>query len=124
MIKVLLNFGPGLRATPAGHTMLLRPFLRPLLQVGLQKKLHNAILLLSIVVFLGGCASAAKSNAPVYDPFENVNRKIFSFNQSADKYVLRPVAQGYARVVPDPIEAGVINFFENLQDVTLSLIHI
>jgi len=56
--------------------------------------------------------------ALLYDPFENVNRKIFSFNQSADKYVLRPVARGYARIVPDPIETGVINIFENLQDVT------
>ena len=34
----------------------------------------------------------------VYDPFEGVNRAIFSFNNSADKVVLEPIAKGYKKL--------------------------
>jgi phospholipid-binding lipoprotein MlaA len=48
------------------------------------------------------------------DPFEGWNRAMFSFNQNADKYVLKPVAEGYEVVTPAPIRKGVSNFFNNL----------
>jgi phospholipid-binding lipoprotein MlaA len=48
------------------------------------------------------------------DPFEGWNRAMFSFNQNADKYVLKPVAEGYEAVTPAPIRKGVSNFFNNL----------
>lgn len=48
------------------------------------------------------------------DRFEKMNRSIFKFNQKADKYVLGPVAKGYARVTPDVLKNCVGNFFENL----------
>lgn len=49
-----------------------------------------------------------------YDPFETVNRKIYAFNEVADRYVLRPVARGYLAVTPDPVERGVSNFIRNV----------
>ena len=39
---------------------------------------------------------------PPYDPWEPVNQKIFWFNLRLDEYVLRPVATGYSKVVPEP----------------------
>ena len=70
-----------------------------------------------------GCASSAKRNqpvtAPAYDPLEKVNRKIFAFNEAADKYVLAPVARGYRAVLPDPVETGIGNFFSNLGEVSV-----
>ncbi len=48
------------------------------------------------------------------DPFEGWNRAMFSFNQKADKYVLKPVAEGYQAVTPAPVRKGVSNFFNNL----------
>ena len=39
---------------------------------------------------------------------------MFSFNQKADRYVLKPVAEGYQAVTPAPVRKGVSNFFNNL----------
>jgi phospholipid-binding lipoprotein MlaA len=43
-----------------------------------------------------------------------VNRAIFEFNEVADKIVLRPAAQVYVNVVPDPIRMAVHSFLQNL----------
>lgn len=52
------------------------------------------------------------------DPFEGVNRSIFAFNDKADQYVLKPLASGYRKITPDPVEEGVSNVFANLFEVT------
>ena len=41
----------------------------------------------------------------VYDPFEGVNRAIFSFNNAADKVILEPVAKVYNKL-PEPVRNG------------------
>lgn len=56
-----------------------------------------------------GCATGAD---PV-DPWERMNRGTFAFNEAADQYVIEPVAQGFDFVVPDLVETGISNFFEN-----------
>ena len=50
----------------------------------------------------------------IYDPFEGLNRAVFSFNNVADKIVLEPVAKGYKKL-PSPIQSGVSNFINNLK---------
>lgn len=52
------------------------------------------------------------------DPWEAINRPIFTFNDYADRYVLRPLAKGYQRVTPDPVEKGVTNVFNNLGEIS------
>jgi phospholipid-binding lipoprotein MlaA len=61
---------------------------------------------------LGGCAHSPPDDPR--DPLENVNRKVFWFNQKADRYVLKPVAQGYHDVLPGAVRRSVNNFFSNL----------
>lgn len=51
------------------------------------------------------------------DPWEGFNRKVHTFNDVADRWVLKPVAKGYTKVTPDPVEQGVSNFFDNLLEV-------
>lgn len=51
------------------------------------------------------------------DPWEGFNRSIFSFNETVDRYAVKPLAQGYRYVTPDIAEKGVSNFFDNLSDV-------
>ncbi len=51
------------------------------------------------------------------DPWEGFNRGVFKFNDTLDRYVLRPVAKGYDRVLPDPVQDGIGNFFSNLGDL-------
>ena len=48
------------------------------------------------------------------DPLEPMNRGIHAFNQTADKYVLKPIAQGYRAVVPSFFRDMISNFFQNL----------
>ena len=50
----------------------------------------------------------------IYDPFEPVNRAIFSFNNVADRIVLEPIAKGYKKL-PSPILGGINNFISNLR---------
>ncbi len=66
---------------------------------------------------LGGCAHTPPDDPS--DPFEPVNRAVFSFNLTADEYVLRPVAKGYDAVMPDLARTGVRNFFSNLSYPTV-----
>lgn len=70
------------------------------------------ILLLAVATSLVGCATLPPDEPA--DPLERVNRALFTFNRTADRYVLKPVAQGYKRVVPTFAQRGVINFFSNL----------
>lgn len=48
------------------------------------------------------------------DPFEPMNRVVFAFNETMDKYLLRPAAKGYKKVTPGIVQTGVTNFFSNL----------
>jgi len=58
-------------------------------------------------------ASASQPDS-VKDPFEKFNRKIYGFNMKLDKYILLPVARTYKKVIPNPVQHGVTNFFRNL----------
>ena len=69
------------------------------------------------VSLLSGCATTA--NNP-NDPFEGFNRAMFAVNEGLD-VVVKPVAQGYDYVTPQPIKTGVGNFFGNLWDVLTAI---
>ncbi len=75
-------------------------------------------LLLMLVWFplLSGCATLEGPPDPD-DPFERYNRAMYQFNDSLDRAVLKPVAEGYVKVTPKPVRNGITNFFSNLDDV-------
>jgi phospholipid-binding lipoprotein MlaA len=56
----------------------------------------------------------AKQATPIADPLEKFNRAMFTFNDKLYYWVLKPVAQGYAKVVPETPRVSVSNFFNNL----------
>jgi len=79
--------------------------------------------MLMLLLVLGGCASttalvkdARGGPGARLDPWENWNRKVFSFNESLDENVLKPIATGYAKVVPQFVRRSVDNFFANAAD--------
>ena len=51
------------------------------------------------------------------DPWESFNRKMFAFNDVADRYILTPVAKSYQWITPDPVERSVGNVFSNLLEI-------
>jgi phospholipid-binding lipoprotein MlaA len=55
-----------------------------------------------------------KQAAAIADPLEKFNRAMFTFNDRLYYWVLKPVAQGYAKVVPEAPRVSVSNFFNNL----------
>lgn len=50
------------------------------------------------------------------DPWEPVNRAIFRFNDTLDTYTLKPVARTYNRFMPQPLNDGISNVFNNLSE--------
>ncbi len=78
------------------------------------------VAVVAAVVLLAGCATtleqARGGPGQRLDPWENWNRKVFSFNETLDRTVLKPVATVYAKIVPQPVRRGVDNFFANFAD--------
>ncbi|MCU4118965.1 MlaA family lipoprotein [Variovorax sp. N23] len=58
---------------------------------------------------------ALYAKPPVRDPWEGFNRKVHGFNSMLDRFVLRPVAMGYDKITPAPVQSGVSSFFGNLR---------
>lgn len=69
--------------------------------------------LLLLTAALAGCAS--DPHAPL-DPLEPMNRAVYRFNDTADRVVVKPVAEGYRTVTPRPLRIAVGNFFDNIRD--------
>ncbi|MPZ77253.1 MAG: VacJ family lipoprotein [Deltaproteobacteria bacterium] len=50
-----------------------------------------------------------------YDPFEGFNEKMFWFNREVlDRFLLKPVATAWDFVLPNPVQRGIYNIFDNL----------
>lgn len=49
------------------------------------------------------------------DPWEPFNEKMFWFNREVlDRFLLKPVATAWDFILPDPVQRGFHNFFDNL----------
>jgi len=68
--------------------------------------------------FVSGCASI-EGPLDENDPYESYNRSMNSFNVGVDDYVLKPFAESYQEYIPNPVQTGVYNFFNNLDDVVV-----
>lgn len=71
------------------------------------------------LALLGGCATTGTGDPR--DPFEPVNRAIYTFNDGVDTVLMKPLAQVYQDVVPPMVRTGVSNVFSNLNDVIVAL---
>lgn len=84
------------------------------MKVGLWQSLACALLAGALAMPVWG--QEPEQESPV-DPWEGFNRKVHQFNETADRWVLKPVARGYVKITPEPVEQGVSNFFGNLLEV-------
>jgi phospholipid-binding lipoprotein MlaA len=66
----------------------------------------------------------ANQPAQIKDPFESINRKIFSFNNFLDQNLLLPAAKTYQKITPPPVRKGVSSFFGNLSEPWSGLNHL
>ena len=50
------------------------------------------------------------------DPYEGFNRGVYTFNDTIDGAILKPIAKGYNYVTPDVAKKGINNFYNNITD--------
>lgn len=81
------------------------------------KRLASLGALAVLACTLTGCATSGNPK----DPIEGFNRAMFAFNEGVDKAVIKPVAQGYEAVLPQPARNGVANFFGNIEDIFIGV---
>jgi len=89
--------------------------MRSMVCLSRQRSRHTAALFLGcvlIISMLGGCASNPPKDQ-AYDPIEKVNRGTYWFNDKLDKFLLKPLSDGYTYIVPKKGRMMVSNFFDN-----------
>lgn len=83
--------------------------------------LFSQLIAVCVLLFMLPLAQAEESNddwddeevIEIYDPWEPMNRAIYSFNVMVDDYAIKPMAKGYRSVVPDLVKTGVSNAYDN-----------
>lgn len=82
------------------------------------KKLVAQLGCLVLLSILEGCATTARDPQ---DPWEGWNRGVQIFNDKFDDYAMKPIAEGYQWITPDFVDTGVSNFFNNINDVSVTI---
>jgi phospholipid-binding lipoprotein MlaA len=77
----------------------------------------KTLLAATLLLLATGCATYSGPRH-AQDPWEGYNRNMYQFNKTVDRAVLRPVAETYQTVVPEPARVGVANFYSNIEDVS------
>ncbi len=70
-----------------------------------------------VLLLLAGCATVPGGSVSDRDPYESYNRAMYSFNDTLDRAILKPVAKGYVAITPDFVRTGISNFFGNISDL-------
>jgi len=95
----------------------MQPIMRSMACLSRRRFRHTAVLFFGCVLvisMLGGCASNPPKDQ-AYDPIEKVNRGTYWFNNQLDKFLLKPLSEGYVAVMPKKGRIMVSNFFDNAQ---------
>jgi len=99
------------------------------------RRAYPVMIILTLALTLVGCATTSSKLPPEEpamhsaaefaddenilpnDPWEGFNRSMYKFNYNFDKYVFLPVVNSYEYIAPVPVQTGVSNFFNNINEV-------
>jgi len=72
--------------------------------------------ILPLIIGLSACATGPEHDP--HDPLEPLNRAVDSFNNDLlDRAFLRPFAEVYNHLIPEPVIVSIRNFFSNLEEL-------
>lgn len=77
-----------------------------------RRRLCRGLFFFGFICYAGLTIAADEPIDP--DPWSTMNRLTYRFNDRLDTWFLRPVARGYDRVMPEPLQRGLSNVFDNL----------
>ncbi|MCQ2913652.1 MAG: VacJ family lipoprotein [Alphaproteobacteria bacterium] len=83
--------------------------------------MQKLFFILTGIILLFGCATvptdpeAYEAYKEANDPLEPLNRKISAFNDVAEKYVMRPIGEGYRSVTTPVARSSFRNFVINIK---------
>ena len=58
---------------------------------------------------------AAIAGTETRDPWQGFNRRVQGLNDRADRFLLKPLAIGYTKIIPKPLRRGITNALRNLE---------
>ena len=92
---------------------------------GLRGRAGIVLTLIVAATMVAGCATtagtsgglgAAAAETAHGDPFEGLNRRLFSLGRAIDRRLVRPIVGGYRRVAPAPVRTALHNVLQNLDE--------
>jgi phospholipid-binding lipoprotein MlaA len=88
----------------------------------LTKTFVHGVRLASVLFLSGLCGAAiAAGTGGKADPWQGVNRRIYNFNDTLDRNIIKPVARTYSEYTPKPVKKGITNLFSNANDPFVSV---
>lgn len=79
------------------------------------RRLIRMTALLGATTLAAGCATV--TNPTPEDPWESYNRSMYTFNDTVDRALLKPIASGYDALTPQPVQTCIHNMFNNVVDL-------
>jgi phospholipid-binding lipoprotein MlaA len=74
----------------------------------------TAAVLVLLCAAVASAETAPDAVSEDYDPWEPFNERMFNFNYKLDRYVLKPVAKGWDKVMPDEVQRMISSAFDNV----------
>lgn len=85
---------------------------------------YLTVIAVIVCIVIGGCATTQNADAQGadtqkatetdIDPIEPANRVFYTINETLDRWLMKPIAEVYAKATPAPVRESVGNFFANL----------
>jgi len=67
-------------------------------------------------VVLAGCATMPGGQTAQDDPLEPLNRAVFDANNALDEAFIKPIAEAYRKIVPEPVRNSIRAAIDNLAE--------
>ena len=65
-----------------------------------------------LIIILSGCSNNSITVSEIMDPFEKMNRKVFTFNKKVDEKFISPISSTYEREIPASTRKAIRNHID------------